>query len=215
MISFIKKILYKVLNYPEQINKNVLTSGFSRGLQNVKFEGKNAIADRCNFSGNVKLGYGTTLGYNNILFGDVTLGRYCQIGFDVAFHSTNHPSKYMTTYINKNLFNGELAQLKEKNKIVVGHDVWIGHNAIIVGNITVGNGAIIAAGSVVTKDVEPYSIVGGVPARKIKSRFSNNIIIEIENLKWWDKSEDELKEIKDLFFKDFTKINSIYEKEIK
>jgi len=108
-----------------------------------------------------------------------------------------------------------LSKLKQKNKIIVGNDVWIGHNAIIVGNVTIGNGAIIAAGSVVTKDVADYSVVAGVPAKEIKKRFSSNIISEIEELKWWDKSEDELNEIKPLFFKDFTKINSIYEKETK
>lgn len=211
MISFLKKLLYKILNYPEQINENVLISGFSRGIQNVKFEGKNKIADRCNFSGKVKIGYATTLGYNNILFGDVMLGKYCQIGFDVAFHSTNHPSKYMTTYINKNLFNGELATLKEHNSIIVGNDVWIGHNAIILGDVTIGNGAIVAAGSVVTKDVPAYSVVAGIPAKEIKKRFSGNVIKELQELAWWNKNEEELEKIKPLFFRDLTNVNSIYE----
>lgn len=210
MRKFIKRILHYFLNVPEK-NEKVIFSGFSRGIQNVIFEGKNAVPDRCNFSGKIKLGYATTLGYNNFLHGDIVIGKYCQFGADVAIHSTNHPTSYLSTYINQNLFEGELKSLKEVKKIIIGNDVWIGHNVIIVGNVTIGNGAILAAGSVVTKDVEPYSIVGGVPAKKIKKRFSEAIIKEIEELKWWDKSKVELEQLKPLFIKDFSKCNSIYE----
>lgn len=210
MKNFIKKIYLYFLNTVE-VNDKVRISGFSRGLQNVTFEGKNAVPDRCNFSGKITIGYATTLGYNNLLGGTISIGKYCQIGADVAIHATNHPMTYMTTYINQNLFQGELKQLKQENKIIIGNDVWIGHNVIIVGNVTIGNGAILAAGSVVTKDVLPYTIVGGVPAKYIKNRFSDSIIKEIEVLQWWDLSEMELEKIKPLFFKDFKNKRSIYE----
>ena len=186
-------------------------SGFSRGLQNVSFEGKNAVPDGCNFSGNIKIGYATTLGYRNLIAGKVSIGKYCQLGFDVALHATNHPTSYLSTYINKNLFKGELKKLKEENTIVIGNDVWIGHGVIIVGNITVGNGAILAAGSIVTKDVPSYTIVAGVPAKPIRKRFSDAIIADMEALQWWDLSPVELEKIKPLFFKDFTTKESIYE----
>jgi acetyltransferase-like isoleucine patch superfamily enzyme len=117
----------------------------------------------------------------------------------------------MSTYINTNLLNGDLKILKEIKKVSIGNDVWIGHNVIIVGNVTIGNGAILAAGSVVTKDVTPYSIVAGVPAKQIKMRFSKNVIEEIEELKWWNLSEEKLEEIKPLFMKNFLDKNSIYE----
>mgnify|MGYP003450735492 FL=1 len=210
MRKFIKKILYYFLNAIEKKDK-VTLSGFSRGIQNVTFEGKNAVPDGCNFSGKIKIGYATTLGYRNLLGGTISIGKYCQLGVDVALHATNHPISYMTTYINKNLFDGELKSLKQENVIAIGHDVWLGHGVVIVGNVTVGNGAIIAAGSVITKDVEPYAIVAGVPAKEIRKRFSDTIIQEIETLQWWDKSEQELEKIKPLFFKDFSNRHSIYE----
>ena len=207
---FIKKIILYFLNASE-IKDKVQMSGFSRGLSNVDFEGRNAVPDRCNFSGTIKVGYATTLGYNNFLHGDVTIGKYCQIGADVAIHAKNHPTSFLSTYINNSLFAGDLKSLRQINKIVIGNDVWIGHNVMIVGNVTIGNGAVLAAGCVVTKDVFPYSIVGGVPAKLIKKRFPEIIIDEIEELQWWDKSELELEKIKPLFFKDFSKINSIYD----
>lgn len=210
MRIFIKKLLLYFLNTVEA-EENVTLSGFSRGIQNVTFEGKNAVPDRGNFSGKIKIGYGTTLGYNNFFAGDITIGKYCQIGSDVAIHASNHPIHYLSTYINKNIFNGELKSLKDEKKAIIGSDVWIGHNVIIVGNVNVGNGAILAAGSVITKDVLPYSIVGGVPAKIIRKRFSDNIIQEIEKLQWWNYTESELEKIKPLFFKDFENKNSIYE----
>ncbi len=210
MKKLIKKILLYFLNTVEK-RENVIVSGFSRGLQNVTFEGKNAVPDRCNFSGNIKIGFATTLGYNNLLGGNITIGKYFQLGADVAILATNHPISYMTTYINQNLFKGELKQLKEENTITIGHDVWIGHGVIIVGNVTIGNGAILAAGSVIAKDVEPYAIVAGMPAKFIRKRYSDAIINEIEALNWWDKSREELEKLKPLFFKDFTNKESIYD----
>lgn len=211
MRKFIKKILLYFLNTVDK-KKEVTLSGFSRGLQNVVFEGKNAVLDRCNFSGKIKIGYASTLGYNNLLSGTITIGNYCQLGANVALHANNHPMAYMTTYINQNLFQGDLKQFKEENKITIGHDVWVGHGVIIVGNVTVGNGAILAAGSVVTKDVPAYGMVAGVPAKIVKNRFSERIVQEIEALKWWDLSEEELEKIKPLFFKNFENKESIYDR---
>lgn len=214
MLQKIKIVIKKTINYflntVEKKDKLTL-SGFSRGLGNVFFEGKNAVPDGCKFSGKINIGYATTLGYNNLFAGPISVGKYCQFGVDVALHATNHPITYMTTYINQNLFQGDLKQLKEENSINIGHDVWIGHGVIIVGNVSIGNGAIIAAGSVVTKDVVQYSIVAGVPAKEIRKRFSDSIIQEIETLEWWNKSEQELEKIKPIFFKDFKNRKSIYE----
>ncbi len=214
----VRRFLYrnwlKIKNYHFRYSKrknNVFIHRKASGFINVNFEGKNGIPEGCHFFGNVKIGYATTLGKRNYLGGDISIGKYCQLGSDVSLHSTNHPINYLSTYINKNLFNGELNKLKETNKkINIGNDVWVGHGVIILGGVSIGNGAILAAGSVVTKSVEPYTIVAGVPAKPIENRFSSNVIKEIEDLKWWDLSEDELKKVKPLFFKNFKDENSIY-----
>ncbi|MFN0729540.1 CatB-related O-acetyltransferase [Polaribacter gochangensis] len=214
----IKKNAYKYLLWTKRFifrtqlkKKRVRISTKSNGYLNVKFEGNNDVPRGCNFSGKITLGKATTLGFNNFLSGNIIIGKYCQLGSDVAMYSSNHPITYLSTYINSKLYNGELKELKENYKIEIGNDVWIGHGVIIVGNIKIGNGAIIAAGAVVTKDVIPYAIVAGTPAKLIKKRFSDLIINEIEELKWWDKNEVELEKLKPLFFKNFKEVKSIYE----
>ena len=210
MKKWIRKLLYYFLNASVH-NEKVILSGYSRGLQNVTFDGKNAVPDRCNFSGNIKIGYATTLGYNNFFHWDIEVGKYCQIGADVSIHTTNHPINYLSTYVNKNLFKGELSSLKTIKKTKIGNDVWIGHNVNIVGGVNIGNGAILASGALITKDVPSYHIVGGVPAKVIRKRFSDSIIQEIDALNWWDLSEKDLEKIKPLFFKDFKNKTSIYD----
>jgi len=105
------------------------------------------------------------------------------------FLGSNHDWKNITTY----LFVGKrdsLKNLKSNGNIVVGHDVWIGYGATILSGVTIGDGAVVAGGSVVTKDVEPYSIVGGNPAKPISKRFSDEIIDLLIEVKWWNWPAD-------------------------
>lgn len=81
----------------------------------------------------------------------------------------------------------------DRGETLIGHDVWIGANAIILRGVKVGNGAIVGAGAVVTKDVEPYAIVGGIPARVIRYRFEKAVIQKLEELQWWQYGPDILK----------------------
>lgn len=203
----------KCLKFLQQRRKEgSIISSQTTGYWKVFFEGKNRVPERCQFlNEDIHIGYATTLGVNNVLSGKVTIKKYCQIGGDVAFHASNHPISYMTNYINSNLFNGTLKSNKKEHQIIIGNDVWVGHGVIVLGNITIGNGAILAAGAVVTKDVSPYTVVAGVPAKPVRKRFSETIIQEIEHLQWWDLPEQELENIKPLFFKDFKNKNSIYE----
>ena len=81
-----------------------------------------------------------------------------------------------------------------KGDIVIGNDVWIGYEALIMAGVHIGNGAIIGSRAVVTKDVPPYTIVGGVPARPIRKRFDEEVIQKLEALKWWDWSAEEIQQ---------------------
>ncbi len=195
-----------VTNLPEGKGR---AAGVSRGLQNVAFSGENKVATGCNFNGTINIGYASTLGYNGTYHGDISIGNYCQLGPNVSIITTNHPMYHLSTFINESLFDGELKKLKKNKKVVVGHDVWVGQQVIILGGITIGNGAIIAAGSIVTKDVMPFSIVAGNPAKHIKSRFSSELQEEIVALDWWSKSPKELEELKPLFFKNLEGKNSL------
>lgn len=207
LAALTRKLFYQTLSY----RGNVRLSIWIRGLKHFEFEGENIVPEFCVASGKIRVGYRTTFGVHNFFFGDIQIGKYCQVGGYVAMHGTNHPIKYPTTYINKKLFGGELSQLKEIKPIKIGNDVWVGHGAIILGGVTIGNGAILAAGAVVTKDIPAYAIAGGNPAKVLKYRFSKEIISELQELKWWDKSDNELEQLK-LFFKtDLSELQSIHE----
>ena len=111
--------------------------------------------------------------------------------------ASTHPAFYSTgkafkTFADRNYF-------EEYENISIGHDVWIGSRTIIMGGVKIGNGAIVAAGAVVTKDVEPYSIVGGIPARHIKYRIQKDKIDLLEKTEWWNQNENWFRENFKLF----------------
>ena len=123
------------------------------------------------------------------------IGNFCSIacGTKFLFNSANHTLKSLSTYTfplfyeDWNLEKSNITTAWDnKGDIIIGNDVWIGYEAIIMAGVHVCNGAIIAAHAVVTKDVQPYTIVGGVPARPIRKRFNEEIIQELEKLKWWN-----------------------------
>ena len=142
--------------------------------------------DVTNFEKNVKYHFDFT--------GDkLIIGKFCMIASDVTFimNGANHLTDAITTYPFAIFGNGwenamEGKTYPSKGNIVVGNDVWIGYNATIMVGVTIGDGAIIGTNSVVTKDVEPYSIVGGNPAKLIKKRFSEDEIKDLLEIKWWD-----------------------------
>ena len=121
------------------------------------------------------------------------IGKFCQIATGVRFimNGANHAMEGFSTYPFK-VFGGEWQKapldVKSKGDTVIGNDVWIGNNAVIMPGIRIGDGAIIATNSVVTKHVDPYTIVGGNPATQIKKRFDDEIVQLLLELKWWDWS---------------------------
>ncbi len=152
---------------------------------------------------NVEVGSFTYLG-KNCQVQNASIGKFCSIANEVMIGLGNHPLNNFSTsplfYRKNNPFNIELVRkdldFEEYNQISVGHDVWIGARAIILDGITIGTGAVIAANSVVTKNVAPYAIVAGGPAKIIRFRFNDTEIQRLLNLKWW---ELDLNAIKHLF----------------
>ena len=129
------------------------------------------------------------------------VGKFCSIacGARFLFNSANHSMKSLSTYPFSIFFDEwgldkmQVASAWDnKGDIVIGNDVWIGYEAVILAGVTIGDGAIIGARAVVTKDVPPYTVVGGVPARQIKRRFPEQILNELLKLKWWDWDEDRI-----------------------
>lgn len=123
------------------------------------------------------------------------IGKFCSIacGTKFLFNCANHTLQSLSTYTfplfyeDWDLEKADVAKAWDnKGDIVIGNDVWIGYEAVIMAGVHIGNGAIIAARAVVTKDVPPYTIVGGVPARPIRKRFGEAVIQKLEALRWWD-----------------------------
>lgn len=130
--------------------------------------------------------------YNSTI-NNCEIGKFCSIAKSVKIGLGKHPLNFISTSpifyspINplKKILSMEL-KFKDTERIKIGNDVWIGANVVILDGVNIGNGAVIGANSVVTRDVLPYSIVGGVPAKEIKKRFSENIINAIQDSQWWD-----------------------------
>ncbi len=130
------------------------------------------------------------------------IGKFCSIacGAKFIFNCANHTLKSLSTYTFPLFFEewdlpkSEVASAWDnKGDIIVGNDVWIGYDAVIMAGVTIGDGAIIGTRAVVTKDVEPYSIVGGVPAREIRKRFAPDVIERLRELQWWNWQEKKIR----------------------
>ena len=134
----------------------------------------------------------------------LTVGSYCSIGPDVLFlckvdHPLDHPSTYPFKTRLWDTENGNQDAIT-KGPISLEHDVWIGARAIILSGVKIGTGAVVAAGAVVTKDVPPYAIVGGNPARIIRKRFDDEVIEQLLETCWWELSDAKLKELSPLLY---------------
>jgi lipopolysaccharide transport system ATP-binding protein len=134
---------------------------------------------------------------------NIHVGKYCSIGRDCNFFlHANHRSDWITT--SSQLLGpvtNEIAEMHMgmghpscKGDITIGSDVWIGAKSTIMSGVRIGHGSIVAAGSLVTKDVEPYSVVGGNPAKHLKYRFEDQQIIDLLDIAWWDWTETKIKE---------------------
>jgi acetyltransferase-like isoleucine patch superfamily enzyme len=146
------------------------------------------------------------------------IGKFCSIAEGVVvFLGANHRVDWFTTYPFGHIHENKFPKVKRnhghpasKGNVVIGNDVWIATNAVIMSGIKIGDGAIIGAYSIVTKDVPPYTIVAGNPAKQIRKRFSDEIINKLLELKWWDMDETRINEISDILCSnDIEKLNNI------
>ena len=129
-------------------------------------------------------------------FNDINIGNYCSIAMGVKILEYNHNYKNLSTSrLNKLILNDLLSDYTSKGEINIGHDVWIGMNSIVSSGVSIGNGAVIAAGSIVTRDVEPFSIVAGTPAKIISYRFDVRIREVLLSSNWWDYSLNKIKKL--------------------
>ena len=133
----------------------------------------------------------------------LVIGKFCSIACRAKFlfNSANHTLSSLSTYPFPIFFDewgleksDVAAAWDRKGDIVIGNDVWIGYEAVILAGVTIGDGAVIGARAVVTKDVPPYAIVGGVPARVIRSRFPEETVKALLRLKWWDWPAERIQE---------------------
>ena len=147
---------------------------------------------------------------NNVLYhypinqDRLIIGKFCSIacGAKFIFTSANHTMASLSTYPFPLFFEEWDTPISEvrtswdnKGDIVIGNDVWIGYEAVIMSGVHIGDGAIIGTRAVVTKDVEPYTIVGGLPAKPIRKRYSQDTILKLEALRWWDLPDEQIKRL--------------------
>jgi acetyltransferase-like isoleucine patch superfamily enzyme len=219
MLNFLKQKLYQAYiskKYKVKFGDNVKINKYSF------FEGYNAIFNNSEFTEST-IGYGSYIA-NNSVIRKTKIGRFCAIGDNVRTCLGKHPANTFVsihpaffslqkiagfTFSDKQLFDEHEYLDNEKiNVVEICNDVWIGNNVMIMDGIKIGDGAIIAGGSVVTKNVDPFSIVGGMPSKLIKYRFTSEEINFLLSFKWWNKELAWIRENAGLF----SDIQKFYEK---
>jgi acetyltransferase-like isoleucine patch superfamily enzyme len=200
-LFFLKRIAAYQKNV--QFRKGVLINKYT------VFEGNNVIYNHAEVT-NSFIGTGTYVARGSVIR-NADVGRFCAIGENVRTSLGLHPSKDFVsihpaffsvmeqagfTFVDRQLFQ-EHQYVDGAGKYVcrIGNDVWIGNNVMIMDGITIGDGAIIAGGAIVTKNVDPYTIVGGIPAKTIKKRFTDEQIKSLLEIQWWNWPFDKIKNL--------------------
>jgi len=211
----IKIRLKKALDQTNLITKSV-DIGSDAYISGCHITGEVIIADNCNIyqsniEGKIKIGqYSSIWGPNININGNIDIGKFCSIARGVSIQEYNHDSDRLSSYyIFKNLFKDEtINENSTKGPIIIGSDVWIGMHSCILSGVRIGNGAIIAANSVVNSNIPDFAIAAGNPAKVLKYRFSEEIIQLLDEIKWWNWPIDKIKRNKS-YFKDKLTIEKI------
>lgn len=198
VLSRICKLVYVQFKKCKLAKRKVILGRFVDIDNSTVFEGYNKVGTRSHINGTY-IGLGSYLGVDNDL-SNAKIGRFCSIASNIKVLAGTHPmSPYVSfhpsffstskqagfTFSDDNYFE-EVRTVDGRHSCVIGNDVWIGTNCLILAGVRIGDGAMIAAGSVVVNDVEPYTVVGGIPARHIKDRFTSEEISFLNKFKWWD-----------------------------
>ncbi len=173
-----------------------------------KLEGRNYIG-RSTILNHTTVGFGSII-HDNGDFSNARIGRYNSIGPNVATILGRHPlDKHVSThtalfdasaphgftYTDETTYNAVTYLDEEAGvQVIIGNDIWMGNDVRILSGVTIGDGAVIGTGAIVTKDVEPYGIYAGVPAKLIRKRFDDETIASLLKIKWWDQGEDWIRE---------------------
>jgi len=168
-------------------------------LRDVAFSFGNEVGDRCRITETTFGDYSYVGNDSEIIY--TTIGRFCSLAAHLRINPGNHPLERVAlhhfTYRSRMYGLGEddpdFFDWRRDHPVTLGHDVWIGHGAIVLPDVRIGNGAVVAAGAVVTKDVPDFTIVAGVPAQPIRQRFSDDLIERLNALVWWDWDSQTLK----------------------
>lgn len=170
------------------------------------------LGPNCTLFGDVKVGRGTKLNEGIEVVGEVSFGNYCALAPDIRFQQKNHEisKPAMQGRFYRRVLDSDLEYMSQ-DPITIGNDVWIGARAIVLPGVSIGDGAVVGAGSIVTDDVKPYSVVAGVPASHVKWRFPEAVREALLDLAWWELSEKTLRRHRDFFEREITSVDDIPE----
>jgi acetyltransferase-like isoleucine patch superfamily enzyme len=216
MSAFVERVLNRIKKALAKVNdiQRGVIIGPKAFIQGTKITKGAVIGEGCRLyqatiNGNVKIGrFSSIWGPNTYVLAKVNkiiIGNFCSVARNVTIQEFNHNHNKLTSYyIGENIFKEKWEnEAISKNDIIIGNDVWIGAHCVILSGSTIGNGVVVAAHSLVNGNIPDYAIVAGSPAKVLRYRFDEETIKYLSELKWWDWSEEKIRENKHLFIDNY------------